>query len=593
MLCCCSIEPGTNSRGNLIQTTLERKPPASSPRRRLAGGPAFSVLIATVLVLPLAVVVLAMVTPTFEVWRHLWATRLPEMIVNTLILVVGVGVGTVVLGTGLAWLVVAYRFPGRTLFDWLLILPLAMPTYVLAFVFMSTFDFAGPVQTTMRGWFGPEVWFPDVRSAGGVIIVMTLVLYPYVFLLARGAFQEQSAITFEAAQILGASRRAAFFRVVLPLARPSIAAGLTLALMEALTDIGAVRFLNFPTITDGIFRVWIGMRERDAAVEMAGILLVFALVIIAFERRMRGRARYYQAGGRDRGITPVQLSGRAAWGATAACLAVLTAGFFLPVARLVAWVVTGLTTEMPGVFDALYWGFVRNSLMLSGIATFVAVIVALILANGVRSSEGRVVRISARLATMGYAVPGAVVAFGVLVLLSTIDHTLNDLTMRFWGVEVGLILTGTAVGLIFAYVVRFMAVGYYSIEASLEKVTPSMDDAARSLGASPARVFRRVHLPLVRVGMFMGAALVFVDMMKELPITLLLRPFGYDTLSVWVWQMATESFWAEAALPSLTIVLTGLIPVMLLRHATTSRHWTGRFARGGTERHVELGEAGR
>ncbi|MDK1103844.1 MAG: iron ABC transporter permease [Actinomycetota bacterium] len=530
-------------------------------------------------------------TPTVDVWRHLWATRLPEMIVNTLVLVVGVGIGTVVLGTGLAWLVVAHRFPGRALFDWLLILPLAMPTYVLAFVFLSMFDFAGPVQTAARGWLGPDVWFPEIRSGGAVILVMTLVLYPYVYLLARTAFQEQSAVTFEAARSLGSSRRSAFYRVVLPLARPSIAAGLTLVLMEVLTDIGAVRFLNFPTITDGVFRVWLGMGERDAAVELAGLLLLFVLVIIVLERRMRGRARYYQAGGRDRGVTPVQLTGRAAWLATGACTVVIGAAFVLPVSRLVVWVVAEAARGAPGFFDSLYWGFARNSLVLSGAATLLAIFVALVLANGVRSSRGRAVKVGARLATMGYAMPGAVVAFGVLVLLSSADNVLNYLSQAFWGIDVGLILTGSAVGLIYAYVVRFMAVGYYSVEASLEKVTPSMDDAARSLGASSGRVLRRIHLPLVRVGMFTGAALLFVDMMKELPITLLLRPFGYDTLSVWVWQMASESLWSGAALPALTIVVTGLIPVMLLRHAATSRHWTGRFAGGSRRRTTEPAEA--
>lgn len=512
------------------------------------------------------------------------------MVRNTLVLVVGAGIGTVVLGTGLAWLVVAYRFPGRRVFDWLLILPLAMPTYVLAFVFVATFDFAGPVQTAARGWFGPDVWFPEIRSGGATILVMTLVLYPYVYLLARAAFQEQSAITIEAARALGASQREAFFRIVLPLARPSIAAGLTLALMEVLTDIGAVRFLNFPTITDAVFRVWIGMRERDAAVELASLLLIFALVIILFERRMRGRARYYQAGGRDRGITPIKLTGRSAWAATGVCVAVLTVAFFLPASRLVLWVFEEMDVGAPGVFDALYWGFVRTSLILAGIATLAAVVVAVVLATSVRLSASRVAKGAARIATLGYSMPGAVVAFGVLVIISTIDHSLNDLTYRFWGVYVGLILTGSAIGLIYAYVVRFMAKGYYSVEASLEKVTPSMDDAARTLGATPGRVLRRIHVPLVRVGMFTGAVLIFVDIMKELPITLLLRPFGYDTLAVWVWQMASESMWSAAALPALTIVVTGLIPVALLRYAITSRHWSGRAANTATGRSTKPAE---
>ncbi len=530
---------------------------------------ALSLLIASLVVLPIVVVVLALLSPTPEVWRHLWATRLPEMLSNTGVLLVGVGLGTLVLGTGLAWLVVSYRFPGRTLFDWLLILPLAMPSYVLAFVFMATLDFAGPVQTALRAWFGSSAWFPEIRSGGGVVVVMSLVFYPYVYLLARAAFHEQAAATFEVARTLGHGRWEAFFRVALPMARPSIVAGLSLVLMEVLTDLGTVRFLNFPTLTDGIFRIWHGMMEREVATELAGLLLLFALAAILLERRLRGRARYYQAGGRGQGITPMRLSGWRGWAATIMCTLVLSVAFLLPVGQLLVWAAGEVTRRTPGALDALYWDFTRNSLVLSGAAAGIAVILAVVLANGVRLSGQRLTRLAARWATMGYVVPGAVIALGVLIPLSALDHALNDLAGRWWGGALGLLLTGSIIGLIYAYVVRFMAVAYFSVEASLEKVTPSMEGAARTLGASPGRVLWRIHLPLIRAGMFTGAVLVFVDVMKELPATLLLRPFGYDTLAVRVWQDVSESLWDSAALPALTIVVAGLLPVVLLIRAAT------------------------
>jgi iron(III) transport system permease protein len=494
------------------------------------------------------------------------------MLRNTALLLLGVGVGTLVLGTGLAWLVSAYRFPGRGIFDWLLLLPLAMPPYVMAFVFMATFDFPGPVQTTLRGWFGSSDWFPEIRSGWGAVIVLSLVLYPYVYLLARAAFHEQAAATFEAARMLGCSRLRAFFRVALPAARPSIAAGLTLALMETLTDIGAVRLLNFPTLTDGVFRVWHGMMDRQAATELAGLLLLFALAVILLERRLRGRARYDQVGGRDRGVTPVRLTGWRGWAAAGVCTLVLAAAFLLPVAQLAIWAITQVDYGAPGALDGLYWTLTRNTLILAAAASAVAVLLALVLASGVRTDGGRLTRSFARMATMGYAMPGAVVAMGVLVFLSSVDHAVDGLSETWLGVGTGLLLTGSIVGLVYAYVVRFMAVSYNSVEASLEKVTPNMDGAARTLGASPRRVLWRIHVPMVRAGMLVGATLVFVDVMRELPITLMLRPFGYDTLSVWVWQMAAESLWAEAALPSLTIVVAGLLPVVLLmRVARLSR----------------------
>jgi len=525
-------------------------------------------LIGGLVILPVIVVLSALITPTPQIWEHLWATILPELIGNTLLLLLGVGVGTLLLGTGLAWLTVAYRFPGQALFDWLLLLPLAVPAYVMGYVYMATFDFAGPVQSTLRGWFGGNIWFPEIRSGAGVIIVMTLVLYPYVYLLARAAFQEQARNTFEAARAMGYSRTSAFFRLALQLARPSLVAGVALVLMEALTDFATVRFFNFPTLSDGVIRVWHGMMDLRAATELAGVLMLFALALILLERRMRGRARYYQAGGHSPGIGRVRLRGWQGWGAAGLCGLVLAAAFLLPVLQLVIWARIELSQADLGTL-AVYWRLAGNSLLLATLAAGAALLVAVVVSNGIRMRGGWLGGI-ARLATLGYAIPGAVIAVGVLLPLSAADHALNDLIEGWGGSTVGLLLTGSIVGLIYAYVVRFMAVAYNSVEASLNKVTPNVSLAARSLGASPRRLLWQIHLPLITPGLLAGAILVFVDVMKELPVTMILRPLGYDTLAIWVWQMAAESIWIGAALPALAIVAVGVLPVILLTRAASA-----------------------
>ena len=556
----------------MVTKTLNNREHTYTPRarRRLVRGlPTIPLLIAGAMILPVAVVLSALLTPTHSVWEHLWATLLPEITRNTIVLLLGVGVGTLILGTGLAWLTVAYRFPGQGVFDWLLFLPLAVPTYVLGFVYMATFDFAGPVQSALRGWFGSGIWFPEIRSGGGAVLVMTLVLYPYVYLLARAAFQEQSGDTFEAARAMGHSRLESFFRLALPLARPSIAAGLTLALMEALTDFATVRFFNFPTLSEGVIRVWRGMMDLRAATELAGLLILFSLAVILLERRLRGRARYSQVASRSPGVGRVSLSGWKGWTAAGVCGLVLAVAFLLPVTQLALWGISEVAIQPPGALT-MYARLAGNSLILSGLAAGVAMVLAMILAYGVRIGGGRLARFTARLATMGYAIPGAVIAVGILVPLSAFDHAVNDLVGSWWGVTPGLLLTGSLVALIYAYVVRFMAVAYNSVESSLDKVTPNITMVARTLGATFRSLLWRIQLPLIAPGLLAGATLVFVDVMKELPITMMLRPFGYDTLAIWVWQMAAESLWAGAALPALTIVAVGILPVILLMRIVTS-----------------------
>jgi len=539
--------------------------------------------VALVVATPILVVVSSILTPSLEVWSHLWETQLAELAWNTVALIIGVGLGVVVVGTGLAWLVTMYRFPGRGIFEWLLILPLAMPAYVIGFVFLALFDYAGPVQSWLRQVFGPGVWFPDFASYGGVVLVMTLVLYPYVYLLARAAFLEQSETTLEAARALGASRFRAFWKVMVPLARPSIVAGVTLALMEALADFGTVAIFGFDTFTVAIYRIWFGLFDRGAATELASVLLFFTLTLYLLERALRGRARFYQTDGKVRPATPKRLTGWKAWTASGAASLVVGVALGLPVAQLLYWTVTALD------YDDRYPAFLFNTLTLGAISAILAVGAAVVVAYGLRLSRNRIVATFGRIANMGYALPGSVIAVGVLAPLAFVDHGLDAFLQATWGISSGLVLTGSMVGLLFAYLVRFLAVSCQTVEASLIKVTPSMDMAARSLGASKGKVLWRVHLPLIRGGLCTAAILVFVDVIKEMPATLLLRPFGYETLAVRIWQLTSESLWEAAALPALTIVAAGILPVLFLAR-TSARPRVGEWddGTGGEGKHSRM-----
>ncbi|MEE8503927.1 MAG: iron ABC transporter permease [candidate division NC10 bacterium] len=542
--------------------------------------------VALVVATPILVVVSSILTPSLEVWSHLWETQLAELAWNTIALITGVGLGVVVVGTGLAWLVTMYRFPGRGIFEWLLILPLAMPAYVIGFVFLALFDYAGPVQSWLRQVFGPGVWFPDFASYGGVVLVMTLVLYPYVYLLARAAFLEQSETTLEAARALGASRFRAFWKVMIPLARPSIVAGVTLALMEALSDFGTVAIYGFDTFTVAIYRIWFGLFDRGAATELASVLLFFTLTLYLLERALRGRARFYQTDGKVRPPTPKRLTGWKAWTASGAASLVVGVALGLPVAQLLYWTVTALGGPD---YDDRYPAFMFNTLTLGTISAILAVGAAVVVAYGLRLSRNRIVATFGRIANMGYALPGSVIAVGVLAPLAFVDHGLDAFLQATWGISSGLVLTGSMVGLLFAYLVRFLAVSCQTVEASLIKVTPSMDMAARSLGASKGEVLWRVHLPLIRGGLCTAAILVFVDVIKEMPATLLLRPFGYETLAVRIWQLTSESLWEAAALPALTIVAAGILPVLFLARSS-ARPRVGEWddGTGGEGKHSRM-----
>lgn len=483
------------------------------------------------------------------------------MVLTTLALMLGVGVGTLVIGGGLAWLVTAYQFPLRDVLVWLLVLPLAMPAYILGFVFLSTFDVSGPVQGLLRAAFGADVWVPQVRSLPGAIIVMSLTLYPYVYLLARNALVEQSSGTYDAARTLGAGRGRALRKVLLPLARPSLAAGLSLVMMETLTDFATVQYFNVKTVSVGVYLTWKGSYQFHTATQLSVLVLLFAVAVLAGERLLRGRARFHQKRGRGRGLEPARLQGAKAWGATGLGVAALALGFVIPVAQLLWWAVGDVVADPASLWDARFVEYIVNSIVVATIVALACVVLALVIGHSLRLGGGRWVRSAGQLTTFGYAVPGAVVGIGVLIAFKLLDDLLEAA-----GVPggTGLLVTGSVPVIIYAYVVRFLAPAYQAVDASFAKIPPTMTLSAMSLGASPRRILTRVHLPLVRPGAAVALVLVMIDAVKELPIVLLLRPFGFTTVSVWVYELARENFWEKAAMPALVIIAVAVVPVFFL-----------------------------
>jgi iron(III) transport system permease protein len=509
---------------------------------------------------PLLVLALAWTSGQGEVWAHLGRTLLPTLVGNTLVLLAGVGAGTLLVGTALAWLTVMYEFPGRRFFDWALVLPLAMPAYVLAFVAIGLLDFSGPVQGWLRQQFGPHgYWFPEIRSAGGVVVVLVLALYPYVYLLARSAFLAQGRGALEAARSLGLSPRAALLRVALPMARPAIAAGVALALMETLADFGAVAAFNYDTFTTAIYKAWFGLFSVEAAAQLATLLLLFVGSALALEHASRGRGRHSASGRRAAERRP-RLGG--VRGGLAAALAgtVLTLSFLVPLVQLLVWAWQSAALDL----DARYLALVQHTVLLASAAAVVTVAGALLLSYTQRTCPAPVVTAAARLGTLGYALPGSVLAVGVMLSFTWLDRQVGAALELLLERPASPLLSGTLVGLLLAYLVRFMAVSFGPVDSALGQIRPALREAARGLGASRARVLRQVELPLLRPGLLAGLLLVFVEVMKEMPATLLLRPFGWDTLAVRIFELTSEGEWQRAALPAAALVMAGLVPVVLL-----------------------------
>jgi iron(III) transport system permease protein len=524
------------------------------PWLRLASG-----AVAVLVCVPVAAIVLNLLVPRADTWRHLASTVLPEYVANTALLAALVAIGVTVLGVGCAWLTSMCRFPLARFFQWALLLPLAMPAYVMAYVYTDFLQFAGPLQGGLRaafGWRAGDYWFPDVRSLGGAAFVLSFVLYPYVYLLARAAFLEQSASALETARILGESAWRSFWRIALPLARPAIVAGTALCLMETLADYGTVAYFGVDTFSTGIFRAWFSMGDPVAAAQLGALLLAGVGAVLALERLTRGRAAFH-SGSRKR-ATPYVLRGARLAGAIIACGTPLAVGFALPVLLLARLLWQEEVAVLNPHFVRLAW----HSFTLAGVAALLAVACALSIAYALRLRPGLAERLAHRIAGLGYAVPGVVIAVGVMVPLTRLDQALAALLPQ--SVPAKLVLSGTVVALLYAYLVRFLAVALQTVEAGLARIRRSLDDAARNLGLGPGATLARVHVPLLAPSLVAATLLVFVDVMKELPATLALRPFDFDTLAVQTFNLAKDERLAEASLPALAIVLVGLIPVYLL-----------------------------
>ncbi|WP_184010611.1 ABC transporter permease [Rubricella aquisinus] len=506
---------------------------------------------------------IAAVSGDLETWRGLADTVLPRYITATLTLVLLVSIGTAAIGTGAAWLVTVYRFPGARVLEVLLALPLAFPAYVLAYAYTDLLDHPGIVQTTLREvmeWGPRDYWFPEIRSLGGAAAMLIFVLYPYVYLLARAAFRQQSSNAYLAARTLGTGPFGAFWRVSLPMARPAIAAGVLLAVMETIADYGTVAYFNVQTFSTGIYQAWFSMGDRAAAAQLALCLLSFALLLAALERYQRGDGRTAGRGARFDGLARTRLDGAKGWLAAAFCAAPVLFGFVIPV---IALGVMSLDAEQ-SLTSRRYIAFMTNSLTLAAIASVVTVAGAILIGFRARLMPGRRSRGLVMAASLGYAVPGGVIAIGLMVPFALFDNALDAWMREMFGIRTGLLFTGSIWLLIMAYMARFMAAALSAYDSGMETVPRNIDAVARTLGRSPGQVLGSVHLPVIRGSVLTAMLIVFVDVMKELPATLIMRPFNYDTLAVQAHRLASDERLAEAAVPSLVIVAFGLLPVILV-----------------------------
>jgi len=522
---------------------------------------------AALTLLPVAAIAVLALLPDENIWPHLLATTLPKYIANTLLLMLGVGVLTLLSGVATAHLVTAYDFPFRKSLEWLLLLPLAVPAYVIAYLYTDLLEFAGPLQRALRALFGWQLagdyWFPEVRSMGGAIMLMGLVLYPYVYLMTRASLLEQSAHLLDVSRLTGRGPLATFFFVSLPVARPAIAAGAALALMETLNDFGTVDFFAVHTLTAGLYDVWLNMGNLGGGAQIAATMLAFALLLISLESFGRRNRKFAQSAGRFAGTARRPLGGRKAAGAFMLCALPVVFGFALPAALLLGHAAAHFEESWTRDFrrSAL------NSLWVSALAACACVSLAIVIGYARRLHHSAPLALAARIASLGYALPGAVLAIGVLIPFAAFDNALDAFLRAHFGAGAGLLLSGSGFAVVFAYVIRFLAVSVGSVESSWSKVPESMDMAARTLGHGAWQALRRFHLPLIRNGAAAAALLVFVDCMKELPATLILRPFNFETLATQVYHFASDEMIGQSALGALCIVLAGLAPVVMLSRA--------------------------
>ncbi len=564
--------PASFNNINRIMQSLTESAAITNASSRLTIWNLGVVTIALLLALPVCVVLAYLFEPSGEVWNHLVETVLRDYVVNSLLLMVGVGIGVLALGVSTAWLTSMCSFPGRAFFEWALLLPMAMPAYIIAYTYTGLFDFAGPFQSLLReltGWGYGDYWFPEIRSLEGAALMLSLVLYPYVYLLSRAAFLSQSLCVLDVSRTLGNGPWRTFFTVALPLARPAIVAGLSLALMETLADYGTVQYFGVSTFTTGIFRTWYGLNNAAAAAQLSALLLLVVFMLVIIERGSRRQARYHHTSQRQQQLSRFRLTGWRGFWSFLICFGALSLGFLLPAGQLLWWALTTAEESLDGRFLNL----IVHSLLLAGSASVLALLLALFLGYGKRLEKRWPVRVAVRMAGMGYAVPGTVIAVGVIIPFAAIDNALDAWMRQQFGVATGLLLSGTLMALLFAYLVRFLAVSLQTVEAGLAKIRPSMDEAARSMGSGSREIIGRVHIPMLKGSLLTALLLVFVDVLKELPATLILRPFNFNTLAVRAYELASDERLADASYAALTIVMVGILPVILLsRSITHSRH---------------------
>jgi iron(III) transport system permease protein len=536
-------------------------------------------IVLAVVALPVAAVLYLAFTAQANDWPHLFGTVLPRALQQTLLLTAGTVAVTLVAGTSTAWLITMYRFPGRAVLDRLLVLPLAIPTYIAAYCYAELLDYAGPVQSGLRAMFGwttvRDYWFPEVRSIPGAVFVLSAVLYPYVYLAARATFVQQSVCALEVARTLGRTSLGTFRDVALPLARPALAAGGALVAMETLNDLGAVQHLGIETLSASIYATWLQRSNLGGAAQLATVMLMLIAMLLAFERFARGGAKVHHTTGRYRAIAFQDIDGWRGYVAALLCSLPFVFGFVVPFALLARFAVGHISVAIDGGFLAA----AGNSLLLATLAALVAVALGLIVNYAPRVAKTGFTRGAARISGFGYALPGAVLAIGVLIPLAAFDNKIDALARDLFGVSTGLILSGSVAALVYAYAIRFLAVASGGIEAGLERISPNLDAAARALGATAASALWRVHLPLLLPTLGAAGLLVFVDTLKELPATLLLRPFNFETLATHVYAFAAVEQLESGALGALTIVLAGLLPLIILHRAIAG----GRAGSGGGE----------
>lgn len=528
----------------------------------------FALLVAVLIAIPLITIFYYLLEGPSETWHHLSKTVLQEYLYNSIFLVVGVSLITLLLGVSTAWLVSTSKFYGRKVFEWALILPLAIPTYIVAIAYAGLFDYTGPLQNLSRSMgfdFGPN--FFDIVNLQGVMVIMSFVLYPYVYVLARGWFANQSSSLLESGRMLGSDPTRTFFTLALPIARPAIVAGLSLVIMEVLNDYGAVKYFGVNTLTTGIFRSWFSLGDISAAIYMCSVLMLVVFILLGLEQWQRGKAKYDE---NRSGSKPLQrynpTTGKkiliSIW-----CFIPILLGFILPVFQLINWWWVSETS----IFDSTFATLVGNSFSLAAITSLLGVAVALLLIYSIKLYPFWFMKILGKFSTLGYSIPGAVIAVGIMIPLLYIDRRIITSLEMWFGDYTGMLLVGTFMGLIFAYIVRFLAVGYYPLEAVFRKTSDYYLGASRVLGVQPAKTLWKVYLPLIKTGLFSGALLLFVDVLKELPLTLIMRPFNFNTLATRAFELASDEMVAEAAAPSLVIILTGILPIFLLSKLVSRR----------------------